>query len=31
VLGTSKLQGALGRKLPHWRDALARYLAEDRV
>ena len=29
VLDTSKLHGVLGRRLPHWRDALARYLGES--
>ncbi|GJM20150.1 MAG: NAD(P)-dependent oxidoreductase [Planctomycetota bacterium] len=27
VLNTAKLQAALGREIPHWRDALSRYLA----
>lgn len=27
VLDTAKLRAALGRDIPHWRDALARYLA----
>jgi dTDP-4-dehydrorhamnose reductase len=29
VLGTGKLKKLLGRKLPDWRDALARYIAEE--
>jgi len=28
VLDTGRLERLLGRRLPHWRDALARYLAE---
>jgi len=28
VLDTTRLQRALGRALPHWRDALTRYLAQ---
>jgi len=28
VLDTGRLEHLLGRRLPHWRDALARYLAE---
>ncbi len=28
VLDTSRLEMVLGRRLPHWRDALARYLAQ---
>jgi len=26
VLGTARLEALIGRRLPHWRDALARYL-----
>ncbi len=28
VLDTSRLEMVLGRRLPHWRDALARYMAQ---
>jgi dTDP-4-dehydrorhamnose reductase len=30
VLGTARLEALLGAPLPHWQDALARYLREER-